>query len=173
MPALAVTAVGADRPGIIARVTGVLLEHEGNLEDSSMTILGGHFAIMLLVETETEPALLEAALAQATRDLGLVVTVRPVGAGSTSPPATHILSVYGADRPGIVHAVATILADHAVNVTDVTTRVLQGEKPVYAMMLEVSLPPELDAGALVAELRESPVLVGVEVSIHPIDAETF
>jgi glycine cleavage system transcriptional repressor len=101
------------------------------------------------------------------------VTVRPVGAGSTSPPATHILSVYGADRPGIVHAVATILADHAVNVTDVTTRVLQGEKPVYAMMLEVSLPPELDAGALVAELRESPVLVGVEVSIHPIDAETF
>jgi hypothetical protein len=59
VPELAVTAVGADRPGIIARVTRVLYEHGGNLEDSSMTILGGHFAIMLLVDAPTDAATLE------------------------------------------------------------------------------------------------------------------
>jgi glycine cleavage system transcriptional repressor len=123
---LAVTAVGADRPGIIARVTGVLLEHGGNLSDSTMTILGGQFAIVLLVHTDSDAATLEADLAAATSDLGLVVAVRPIGEGSVSAAPTHMLSVYGADRPGIVHAVATTLAERSINVTDLTTRVLEG-----------------------------------------------
>ena len=48
MPHVAVTALGADRPGIVAAVTGVLMRHGGNLEDSAMTNLGGHFAMMLV-----------------------------------------------------------------------------------------------------------------------------
>lgn len=174
MPALAVTAVGADRPGIVARVTRVLLEHEGNVEDSSMTILGGQFAIMLLVDTEAGPVELEADLAAATADLGLVVTVRAVGSGSEAAGPTHVLSVYGADRPGIVHAVAQGLADRDINVTHLRTRVLEGANDVYAMLLEVSVP---DGGpgaeALVAHLRTDPALAGVEVTIHPVDDETF
>jgi glycine cleavage system transcriptional repressor len=140
VPELAVTAVGADRPGIIARVTRLLHDHGGNLEDTSMTILGGHFAMMLLVTADAEPAALEQALAVGTADLGLVVSVRPVGGGHASPPPTHMVSVYGSDRPGFVAAVAEALADRSVNVTDLSTRVLEGESTVYAMMLEVALP---------------------------------
>ena len=40
----AITVVGHDRPGIIAEVTGALADLGGNLEDSSMTLLRGHFA---------------------------------------------------------------------------------------------------------------------------------
>ncbi|MDP8969215.1 MAG: ACT domain-containing protein [Actinomycetota bacterium] len=171
MAELAVTAIGADRPGIIARVTGVLLEHGGNLQDASMTILRGHFAIMLLVTSDADPAQLEAALAEATADLGLVVTVRPVGPGAHSAPPTHMLSVYGSDRPGIVHAVTSVLADHRVNVTDLTTRLLAGEQAVYAMMLEVSLPAGLAQDALADAVATH--VQGVEVSIHPLEAQTF
>src|SRR5438094_166616 len=49
VPHFAVSAVGADRPGIVAAVTGAFLEHGCNLEDTSMTILRGHFAMMLVV----------------------------------------------------------------------------------------------------------------------------
>src|SRR5947209_8005026 len=49
MAHFAVSAVGADRPGIVAAVTGVFVEHGCNLEDTSMTILRGHFAMMLIV----------------------------------------------------------------------------------------------------------------------------
>ncbi len=42
--------LGADRPGIAAAVTGPLLELGGNLEDCSMTILSGQFAMVLVVE---------------------------------------------------------------------------------------------------------------------------
>lgn len=172
MSLLAVTAVGADRPGIIARVTGVLLDHGGNLHDSTMTILGGQFAIVLLVDTDASADDLERDLAAATEDLGLVVAVRPVGPGADSAAPTHMLSVYGADRPGIVHAVATALAQRLVNVTDLTTRVLEGERPVYAMVLEISLPRDLDPDDLAAELRsEGPD--AIEASIHPLDVTTF
>ena len=62
----AVTAIGADRPGIVAAVTGVLMEHGCNLEDTSMTILRGHFAMMLVVAgPQTSSASdLEAALSE-------------------------------------------------------------------------------------------------------------
>ena len=173
MSLLAVTAVGADQPGIIARVTGVLLEHGGNLQDSTMTILGGQFAIVLLVETDSEPAALERQLADATEDLGLVVAVRHVGQGGDSPPATHMLSVYGADRPGIVHRVTSQLAQRRINVSDVTTRVLYGERPVYAMVLEIALPQDAAADELTAALREGDGEDAIEASIHPLDATTF
>jgi predicted amino acid-binding ACT domain protein len=84
-----------------------------------------------------------------------------------------MLSVYGADRPGIVHAVATALAERQVNVTDLTTRVLDGERPVYAMLLEVSLDPATDADALAAQLRQGGAGEDIEVSIHPLDTATF
>jgi glycine cleavage system transcriptional repressor len=170
---LAVTAIGADRPGIIARVTGVLLEHGGNLEDSSMTILSGQFAIMLLVRTEADPAAIEQALQSATADLGLVVTVREVGDGASTPAPTHMLSLYGADRPGLVHAAATVLAERDVNVTDLTTRVLEGERPVYAMLFEIAVPAGVDPDALVGALQGADGLDEVEASVHALDVETF
>ncbi|MFL5868791.1 MAG: ACT domain-containing protein, partial [Thermoleophilaceae bacterium] len=49
MPHLALTAIGRDRPGIVAALSGVLLEHELNVEDSQATILRGHFSIVLVV----------------------------------------------------------------------------------------------------------------------------
>lgn len=171
MADVAVTAIGRDRPGIIARVTGLLHEHDCNLEDSTMTILGGQFAMMLLVGTAAEAPELERVLAEGTEDLGLVVTVRELGAGAVTAPATHVLSVYGSDRPGIVHAVTRELAANGVNVTDVTTRMLEAEQPVYAMMLEASLPEGLDADTLGASIAQA--VSGVEVSIHPLDVATF
>lgn len=173
MAMLAVTALGADRPGIIARVAGVLFEHGGNMLDSTMTILGGQFAMVLLVETDADAFSLETDLAAATDDLGLVVAVRAVGEGSSSGPPTHMLSVYGADRPGIVAAVTAVLSQRSVNVTDLATKVLGADEPVYAMLLEISLPDDLSESDLTDALSAAPGLEAVETSIHPLDVETF
>lgn len=171
MAELAVTAIGADRPGIIARVTRVLYEHGGNVTDSSMTIIGGHFSIMLLVDTDTDPAELERALAAATDDLGLGVRVGPAGASSESSPPTHVLTVYGSDRPGIVYQAATALAGLGVNVTDLRTRVLAAEHDVYACVMEVAVPSSAEPADVVAAVHEASH--NVEVSIQPLDVETF
>src|SRR5437588_7644908 len=154
----AVSAVGADRPGIVAAVTQAFLDHGCNLEDTSMTILRGHFAMMLVVAAPDGVGQqeLEAALAGPARDLDLVVAVRPIEEGVPTSPhgESWTVSVYGSDRPGIVHRVASLLADEGVNIVDLTTRVIgDPARPVYAMILEVTLPPECDAASLEESLH--------------------
>ncbi|MBM3890900.1 MAG: glycine cleavage system protein R, partial [Verrucomicrobia bacterium] len=41
---LVVSAVGQDRPGIVDRISEFILDHDCNIEDSRMAILGGEFA---------------------------------------------------------------------------------------------------------------------------------
>ena len=53
MALMAITVLGHDRPGIIADVTATLAQRDANVEDSSMTLLRGHFAWTLIVGTGT------------------------------------------------------------------------------------------------------------------------
>ncbi len=186
MAHLAVTAIGTDRPGIVARVTGVLVDHGGNLEDSAMTILGGHFAIMLVVEVpdHQDAAELESILATEVASLGLTVAVRPVAetdlevADVIGPDAdagrSWSVSVHGADRPGIVHQVTRLLAEHRANIVDLSTRkVGAGEASAYVLLLAVSLAPGTDPDLLGRELARLAIDLGVDVHLRPDDADLF
>ena len=64
----AITVLGHDRPGIIAETTGRLAGLGLNLEDSTMTLLRGHFAMMLVCEGPAADAEIEQALAPLTAD---------------------------------------------------------------------------------------------------------
>ena len=140
----AVTAVGRDRPGIVAAISKALLGLEGNIEDSQMSILRGHFAVMLVVHvpdgvTEDE---LATRLGQVRDELGLeAVTFNPLDAvDAPAPEPTHVLTVYGADHPGIVAGISNELAGLGVNITDLETRLAgEGESPIYMMVMELAL----------------------------------
>ncbi|HXF56940.1 MAG TPA: ACT domain-containing protein [Actinomycetota bacterium] len=178
MAHFAVTAIGADRPGIVAALTGALYERGANLEDISSTILRGHFAMMLMVDAPegVSAADLEAALRAAADPLGVSVAVRDVEAGvPTRPEATHVLVAYGADRPGIVARIARLLADRGVNITALSSRLVGGEPPesVYAMVAELALPPQLDPDRLGAELRSLAQELSVDVTFRPVEVETL
>lgn len=168
---VAVTAVGVDRPGIVAAIAEVLFDRGCNLEDVSSTILRGHFSMMLVVDTPSsiDPDTLEKDLEAAGSDLGLIVTVRPVEeASSELPEPTHMVSVYGADKPGIVFKVAAALATAGANITDLTSRVIGDDgAPVYAVMLEVVFPSGTDPEAILS-LREE---LKLDVSVHPLEAD--
>lgn len=176
VPLFAVTAIGSDRPGIVAAVTSVLVDHGCNLEDTSMSILRGHFAMVMIVAPPVgvEGTVLEDALVAATAPLGLVVAVRPVDEGTRSPAEEGerwTAVVYGADHPGIVHGVTSRLAELGVNIVDLTTRVTDGDPPIYAMVMEVAVPGRLDHGLLLAELTEVAAALGVTCTLHPSEAD--
>lgn len=176
MAHLAVTAIGADRPGIVAAVTGVLMESGCNLEDTSMSILRGHFAMMLVVWTpdDRDPGAIERELASATASMDLVVAVREIDDDVPRSPEgdAWTVSVYGADRPGIVHRVAAALAEEGLNVVDLTTHVIGGQdRPVYAMVLEVTVPAAVEPGILTRRLDALAGELGVSCSAHPVEAD--
>ena len=171
---IAVTVIGTDRPGIVAAVTKALYEAGCNLEDATSTILRGHFSMVMVVRgpAGTDAAGLEDALAPAARDMDLVVAARPVEEVTAAPEeSTHVVSVYGADHPGIVFRVADALARLGANVTDLTSRVIgPPEEPVYALMLEISSASADEVTAALDELRGE---IGVEVSVHPIERDVL
>lgn len=172
----AVTVIGRDRPGIVAAVSGALLELRGNIEDSRMAILRGHFAMMLIVAVpgETGRDAVEERLSPLRGELGLeAVSVGEVEElEAASAAATHVLTVYGADHPGIVHAVAKSLADHGANITDLQTRLTGDDaNPLYVVMLELTLPDGGDPEQLQRSLREVGAASQVDVSLRPLEAE--
>ena len=176
----AVSVVGRDRPGIAAAVSEVLLEHRGNIEDSQMTILRGHFTIMLIVSIpgEVDAERLQSDLASVHERLGLeAVVVNEVTEmePSVQALATHIVSVYGVDHPGIVHAVTSNLARQQVNITDLTTRLIsaRGGEPLYAMMLEVVVPSGLSAEKVEESLRAVREREGVELTIRELEQDAL
>ncbi|HWD52348.1 MAG TPA: ACT domain-containing protein [Acidimicrobiales bacterium] len=83
MEHVALTAVGADQPGIVAAVTGVLVDLGCNLEDSTMSILRGQFAVLLVIAVPEGRGAdaVEASLAPVADRLGLTIVVRPLPPG--------------------------------------------------------------------------------------------
>ena len=171
------TALGKDQPGIVAGVTTILYERGCNLEDSAMSRLAGEFAIMLVfcAPGRLSQAKLERAFRGLSHQLNLVTHLKALtGAERVSPRAgrPYLLSVYGADRPGIVSRVSTLLARLNVNITDVSTHRTRATaaKPLYLMVLDIELPSRLSANRLEQRLRALAKLLGVRVSLRSAEA---
>jgi glycine cleavage system transcriptional repressor len=178
---LAVIAIGRDRPGIVAAVSRALLAHRANVEDSQMTILRGHFTMMLVVSLpeDADVGTLRDDLDDVRAELGLeAVVLSPLEEldAASEPVPTHIVTLYGADHPGIVHAATSALAEFGVDITDLTTKLAGegGEGPaLYALMMEIAPPPGVTEDELREALRTVGEEQGVEVSLRALDAEAL
>lgn len=166
----AITVLGHDRPGIIAETTGKLAGLGLNLEDSTMTLLRGHFAMMLVCAGDAPDADIEAALAPLTADGTLTVTVREVPEEEAGGPAgsSWVLTVHGGDRPGIVSSVVGEVAAVGGNITDLTTR-LAGD--LYLLVAEIDLPAGADVSALERAIGSVASSLGVGATLREAEAD--
>lgn len=166
----AITVIGHDRPGIIAETTRILGELGLNIEDSTMTLLRGHFAMMLICAGETESADVERSLAPLTADGSLNVSVRevPEEPEHEAVGSTYVLTVHGGDRAGIVSTLVGEVAQVGGNITDLTTRLSGG---LYVLVAEVDLPARCDVESLQAALRRAGEELGVGVGLRQVESD--
>jgi len=172
------TALGRDRPGIVAQVTKVLYDLRGNLEDSAMTRLAGEFVIML---TFSAPAALtqqrlESAFQAVSRRLALAVHLKALAPAHRAVPkgARYAIAVYGAHRPGIVYRVSSVLAAFGINIIDLATqRAVRVGKPLYLLTLEVELSKRVRPESLERRLKALAKPLGVSISLRPADTDVL
>jgi glycine cleavage system transcriptional repressor len=97
--------------------------------------------------------------------MGLTYAVLDVEDTAEVPHPSHVLTVYGADRPGILYRVTELLASRGVNITDLNSRLVGVDTPVYALMLELAVPASLPVGDLDRSLSDAAAEIGVDMSL--------
>ena len=164
---------GQDRAGIVRDVAEALLNIHANIEDSSMTALRGRFTMMLIVNlAETCPlSELKAVLADLEQRTGLVVQSQllPEEDVKHIPQEPDcVITVTGADKPGIVHAVTNVLAELGVSIVDVSTQSRETEQGcMYMMALEAVTAGH--ANQLAQILSDVSSKLGVEIQLHELE----
>jgi len=78
-----------------------------------------------------------------------------------------ILTVIGQDKPGIIAGVSTFLAQHNVNIEDISQTILQ-DKFTMIMMVNVA-NCDVEFGTLVAQSEQLGKQIGVAISIRHED----
>lgn len=170
----ALSAIGRDRPGIVADLAELIYECDCNLEDSRMTILGSEFAMLLLVSGRGPDV--ERRLTAGCRRLEwekrLTVFVRPVEEAPAEPrpgDGTELeCTVVGVDKAGIVARVARTIADHGATITDLVSELRPEPNtgtPMYTMRVRLRVPPGGDPQALRAALEQVTAELRIELAM--------
>jgi len=132
------TVVGRDQPGIVAKITDALFTSGCNFGEASMSRLGGNFTIMLMVQYQGSLQQLEDSIKPAAQELGLRCHFDSIDGHLHEHREPNVrISVYGADRTGIVAHITGTLAKAGLDIYDLETDVAGSEqKPVYIMHIE-------------------------------------
>lgn len=153
---MVLTAVGPDRPGLVQQISEAVHEAAANLEDSRMAILGGEFALIVLLSGPPAAIAKVRERAAAFDKLGLHVSLKETTAPSSAERfLPYRLRVSGVDRPGIVAGVSKALAVRGINVASLESRVqnapLSGTL-LFLLNAELRVPSDIALSSLRREL---------------------
>jgi glycine cleavage system transcriptional repressor len=168
----ALSAIGHDRPGIVADLAEFIFESECNLEDSSMSRLGSEFAVLLLLSSTAEDAerRLSAGAKRLEWEKRLTVFIRPLEGeplrGKPYGVTTYEVQAHCLDKAGIVARVARCLTECDANILELSTRVkpaAESGTPVYHMSIVLDLPNRVREEDLRRRLEEVAHALHIEV----------
>lgn len=162
------TLVGHDRPGIVAHVTGALYQGGCNLGETSMMRLGTSFTIMMMVAFDGSAKALQSLVGTEADSLGLHVHIDEVEGGLHRHIEPDVrISVYGADRAGIVAHVTGALAEAGLDILDLNSDVAGTEQaPIYIMHIEGRALEGIEALQSALDIVKAE---GVDAKLMPID----
>lgn len=170
---LVITALGADRPGIVNELSDVLYSHQLNIEDSRMSVLGGEFAILLLV-SGTAQAIDDfiANSPQIEDSLQMKLTVKTTET-PTEPRdlVSYDVDVVAIDNPGIVHNLASFFSGRQINIINLETG-RYAAPHTGTLMFSLHMTIGVPADTAIADLRDDFITTCDELNLDAQLSET-
>jgi glycine cleavage system transcriptional repressor len=162
------TLVGRDRPGIVAHITAALYQGGCNLGETSMMRLGTSFTIMMMVCYDGTAKALQQLVQGEADSLGLHAHVDQIEGGLHHHIEPDVrITVYGADRAGIVAHVTGALAEAGLDILDLNSDVAGTEEaPIYILHMEGRALEGIEALQSALEIVKAE---GVDAQLMPID----
>lgn len=166
---LVISALGADRPGIVDELSNIIYKHSLNIEDSRMTVLGGEFAMLLLVSGEqTSLDALQTQVNDIEQTLQMRLLIKTTS--ETKPVDNAIpyaVEVAALDHPGIVNNIASFFSNRDINIVDLHTESYSAPhtgSPMFALHMTIGISADTN----IAKLRDAFTIVCDELNL---DAE--
>lgn len=169
---LVISALGKDRPGIVNALSKAILENGCNVEDSRMSVLGGEFALVLMISGSWSAiGKLESQTRSLEKKLDLTIIAKPtelrVAKGDMVP---YLVDVVSMDHPGIVHEIADFFSSREINIEDLSTWTYAAAHtgtPMFALSMTVSVPAALHIGRLRQEFTEFCDELNLDATLEP------
>jgi glycine cleavage system transcriptional repressor len=152
---LVISALGNDKPGIVNELSKAVLDQGGNITESRMTVLGGEFAMMLMV-TGTQECIdnIVSKLEETGKNLNLTLIAKETQAQeSDQKRLPYQITVVSMDHPGIVHNISDFLSSRNLNIEEIDTNTYPAAHtgtPMFSLDMIISVP----ADNSVRELRD-------------------
>jgi glycine cleavage system transcriptional repressor len=170
---LVLSAIGSDQPGLVNALSEAITESGCNIADSRMTVLGGEFAIiMLLSGTWDAIAKIENHLPRLQDKLKLTLISKRTEARKGRPQAiSYLVEVVSMDHPGIVHDIAEFFSSRNINIEDLYTTSYPAPHtgtPMFSLNMSISVPGEMSIAALRGEFLDMCDALNLDAVIGPL-----
>ncbi len=170
---LVISALGEDRSGIIDQLSQAITESSCNIRDTRMTVLGGEFAMLLLIEGNwNNVAKLETMLPGVGKRLDLTITTKRTEERQTK---TNLLpygvEVVALDHPGIVHQLARFFSSRGINIEDMATgsyAAAHTGTPMYSVHMTVNVPADLQISVLRDDFMDFCDELNLDAVLEPV-----
>lgn len=153
---LVISAIGEDKSGIINGLSQAANECDCNILDTRMTVLGGEFALIMMISGQAEAvSKAESLIPQIAESFGLTTILkrtRPRQETLASLP--YSISVVSLDHPGIVREIAGFFSQRNINIEEMETGTYAAAhtgSPMFSLELSVKVP----AKAAISQLKEA------------------
>lgn len=171
MTTLVLTAIGADRSGIVNALAEVVARHDGNWERSQMAELAGAFAGIIVVTVPDDRAADFTAAVAALPDL--TTAVRDVDAREAIEPDELVtVELLGNDRPGLVRELTSIFAGHDLSIEQFESASYDAPMAggrLFEAQLVVPILPTTDTDALRDDLEKLALELMVDITVEAHD----
>lgn len=152
---LVVSVLGADRPGIANQLSTLASEHNCNIVDSRMAVLGGEFAVIMMLEGSwSSIAKFENAISTLEQKHGLLTLVKrtemPKNKSNLMPYGIQVVAL---DTPGIIKEISTFFSNRSINIENLQTDTYKAPHTA-APMLVINMTVNISISMHIADLRE-------------------
>ena len=165
-----ISVIGEDRVGIVSKVTQFLFKKGFNIVDIEQSVIHSQFTMVLLIQpfhAHFQLNQLRTGLSRLAKELRMSITLTPLdefkGLRLAETKKPYILTILGADRPGVVATFSSALASHHCNIERIKM-IARGE--FLAMEIWIDLR-ETNFSSLRTDLTEVAKKVGMDIIAQP------
>ena len=168
MKHIIIKGIGPDKPGIVSRISGIVVSNNANIEESRMIRLGSEFSIIMMVQIPQEFS------DNLAKDLESIDGIKFYLTETKKLPsldsASHIMYLTGGDTEGIVHKMTDVFTAMDINIIEIITDTKNAPitgATVFEMTAKISLDEESSA-KLLDVLRGLEKKLGLDISLEKI-----